>query len=86
MIRNSTATETCPVSTSTCQNFARVKRRRARARQKAPSAPTAPASMGVNTPLYKPPSTSRISAAMGNAFLLAEAMVSLLRRLSSTCD
>ena len=36
-----------------------------------PAAPTAPASVGVKRPPYRPPSTSTISAAIGMIFFAA---------------
>ena len=50
MIRNRIETETCPVSLMTSQSLRHVRRRFTSAISIAPSAPAAPASVGVKTP------------------------------------
>ena len=50
MIRNRIETETCPVSLMTSHSFGQLKRRLINAMTIAPSAPAAPASVGVKTP------------------------------------
>ena len=48
------------VATIAALNFATVRRLRSSANARAPDAPTAPASVGVNNPPTRPPSTSTI--------------------------
>ena len=50
MIRNRIETETWPVSLITSQSFVQLKRRLTSAMTMAPSAPAAPASVGVKMP------------------------------------
>ena len=68
MIRKLTATVTWPVSVSTLHRLLASSLRRASAISNASAAPTAPASVAVNSPPYSPPSTATIITTLGSSF------------------